>query len=78
MDAMNFILAAAFLKPIVYDSSRLWMLLPLTLAISVVFKANKLDDLRALPLASLFLWLTIIGGMIGVALALYLLIWIFI
>jgi hypothetical protein len=73
----SFILAIPFLAPITYDSSRLWMLLPLSLAVAVVYKTIKLDNLRALPVAALLLWLTIIGGMVAVAVGLYVLIWLF-
>jgi hypothetical protein len=73
----SLILALPFLTPITYDSSRLWMFLPLTLIISVVYKAIKLDDLKALTVAALFLWLTIVFGMIAVAVALYILMGLF-
>ncbi len=72
------IVATAFLQPISFDSGRLWMLLPLTLAVSVVYKTLKLDNLKALPIAAGLLWATIVGGMIGVAIALYILIWLFV
>ena len=54
-----------------------WMLLPLSLAIAVVYKTIKLENLRTLPVAALLLWLTIIGGMVAVAVGLYVLIWLF-
>jgi len=73
----SLVLALPFLTPITYDSSRLWMLLPLTLIISVVYKAIKLDDLKALPVAAIFLWLTIDFRMIAVAVGLYVLIGLF-
>jgi len=66
-----------FLKPFVYDSSRLWMLLPLTLSISVVYKTSRMDNLRALPLAILLLWATITAGMIAVAVVLYIIMYLF-
>ena len=71
-------IATAFLKPMVYDSSRLWMLLPLGLSIAVVYKTLKLDNLKTVPIAAGFLWITIIAGMIGVAAALYFIIWLFV
>ncbi len=73
----NSMLAAAFLNPIVFDGGRLWMLLPLSLAIAIVYKTLKLDDLKALPVAAFLLWITILGGMVGVAAALYVIIRIF-
>ncbi len=72
------ILSTIFLTPISFDSGRLWMLLPLTLAVAIVYKTLKLDNLKALPVAAFLLWITIVGGMIGVAIGLYLIIWIFI
>lgn len=73
----SLILALPFLSPMLFDSSRLWMLLPLTLGISIVYKATKLEDLRVLPLAALLLWLAILGGMLAVAVGLYILIYLF-
>jgi hypothetical protein len=73
----SLVLALPFLTPMTYDSSRLWMFLPLTLIISVVYKAIKVDDLKLLPIAALFLWLTIVFGMIAVAVGLYILMWLF-
>ena len=56
--------------PILWGSSRLLMLLPLALAISVVHKALKQPRLRDLPLAVLALWATIVGAMIGLGVGL--------
>lgn len=75
---LGLILAAPFLTPIVYDSGRLWMLLPLTLAISIVYKTTRVKDLRAMPLAALLLWATIVGGMLAVAVGLYIIILLFV
>lgn len=77
MHIFNSILAAVFLEPVVFDSGRLWMLLPLSLAIAIVYKTLKLEDLKAVPVAAFLLWITILGGMVGVAVALYVIIWIF-
>ncbi len=74
----SLVIATAFLTPISFDSGRLWMLLPLTLAVSIVYKTLKLDNLKALPIAAGLLWITILAGMIGVAVAIYILIWLFI
>jgi len=63
--------ATLILDPIRFDSHRLWMLLPLTLIIAVVYKATKVEDVRQLPVASLLLWLTIVGAMLGVGAGLY-------
>ncbi len=69
--------AMIFLKPMVYDSSRLWMLLPLTLAISIVYKTARVQDIRAVPFAAFLLWITILGGMLAVAIVLYALMYLF-
>jgi hypothetical protein len=77
MNIHNLIFTLAFLKPIAYDSGRFWMLLPLSLAVATVYKATRTKDLRSLPIGILLLWLTIIGGMLGVAVLLYIIILIF-
>jgi len=77
MELNHMITMLAFLKPIVCDSGRLWMLLPLSLAIATVYKTTRTKNLKTLPVAILLLWLTIIGGMVGVAIVLYLVILIF-
>ncbi len=77
MDVTSLIFALPFLQPIICDSGRLWMLLPLSLAVAIVYKATRIKDLKALPVACLLLWLTIVGGMIGVAILLYIIILIF-
>jgi hypothetical protein len=69
--------AMIFLKPMVYDSSRLWMILPLTLAISIVYKTARVQDIRAVPFAAFLLWITILGGMLAVAIALYVIMYLF-
>lgn len=71
------VVATLVLDPITYDSARLWMLPPLTLALAVVYKTVKVDDIRQMPLAALLLWLTILGGMIAVAVGLHLIVWLF-
>jgi len=53
------------------------MRLPLSLAIATVYKTTRTKNLKTLPVAILLLWLTIIGGMVGVAIVLYLVILIF-
>jgi hypothetical protein len=73
----DLVLALPFLTPMAFDASRLWMLLPLTLGISIVYKAIKLDDLKALPVAAFMLWMAIVGGMLAVAVGLYILIYLF-
>ena len=65
---------ALFLKPVALTGpQQLLLLIPLCLAVSVVYKATKLDNLRALPLAALSTWITVVVGMFAVGIALYLL-----
>ncbi len=45
---------------------RLLLLIPLCLSISVVYKTIQCERLGDIPQAILALWVTIIGGMIGV------------
>jgi hypothetical protein len=52
--------------------SRLLMLLPLVLAVSIVHKTLKQPKLKDLPLAVLALWGTIVGAMIGLGVGLLL------
>jgi hypothetical protein len=59
--------------PIFTGSSRLLMLLPLVLAISVVYKTLKQPRLKDLPVSVLALWATIVVGMIGLGIGLLLL-----
>lgn len=67
--------AALFTTGIVLTGpQRLLLMLPLCLAIAVVYKATRCRDLREVPAAALVLWVTIVLGMslVGVALwALY-------
>jgi hypothetical protein len=77
IDSSALISAFVFVKPFVYDSGRLIMLIPLALIISLVYKATRVDNVKAIPLAAFLLWITILGGMIAVAIGLYILIWIF-
>lgn len=65
---------AVFLKPVALTGpQQLFLLIPLCLAVSVVYKTTKLDNLRALPLAALSTWITVVVGMFSVGIALYLL-----
>ena len=60
------------LEPVGFDSHRIWMLLPLTLAVAVVYKTTKVARVRQLPIAALLLWLTILAGMLAVCVVLHL------
>ena len=68
---MDLLAYRLFIDPIVVGGwHKLAMLLPLSLAISVVYKATKCADVREVPLASLVLWVTIVFGMFTVGIAL--------
>ncbi len=71
------ILSAIFLTPIIWESKHLPMLLPLTLAVAIVYKTLKLDDLRILPIAAGLLWITILAAMAGITLAIYIILYLF-
>ncbi len=61
-----------FIDPIPMVSwQKLAMLLPLCLAIAIVYKTTKCRELRDVPVASLVLWVTIIIGMFAVGIGLF-------
>lgn len=61
-----------FLDPLPLDTYWLMLLPPLVLAIAVIYKAIKLDDLSLLPRQALFLAGQIVAFMILAAVALWL------
>lgn len=68
---MNAVLSSLYVDPVELEGwQRLLLLLPLCLAIAIVYKTTKCDRLRDVPLASLVLWVTIVIGMyvVGVGL----------
>lgn len=69
---MSDLLAGLFIHPIVLRDYH-FMLLPLCLAVSVVYKTTKCENVREIPLAVLASWVTIVVGMYAVGLALLLL-----
>jgi len=62
-----------FLQPLPLDAWWLILILPLTLAISVVYKTIKLDDLNQLPKQAVILWGQIVVFMVLAATGLWLL-----
>ncbi|HOA74064.1 MAG TPA: hypothetical protein PL151_04860 [Phycisphaerae bacterium] len=50
---------------------QLFMLLPLCLAVSIVYKLTKMENLREVPAAALVTWVTIVAGMFAVGIGLY-------
>lgn len=52
---------------------QLSLLLPLCLAVSIVYKLTKLENLSEVPKAALITWVTIVVGMFAVGIGLFLL-----
>lgn len=68
------VLATLFLNPMPLGRwQSIILLLPLCLAISVVYKTIKCENIREIPLASVVSWVTIVVGMYVVGVALLLL-----
>ena len=61
-----------FLDPLPWDGAWLWLMLPLVLAISIVYKAIKVDNLAHVPRQALFLAAQIVVFMVLAAAALWL------
>lgn len=65
-------LASLFITPIMFSRlAGLLMLLPLCLAVSVVYKTIKIEDLRKVPAAVVASWFTIVGGMLAIGVSIY-------
>lgn len=61
------ILAALFTESIkLQGPQRFFLMFPLCLAIAIIHKTIRMDDLTRLPKAALVLWMTIIVGMCAV------------
>jgi hypothetical protein len=68
---MNELISTFFLNPLpLVGWQRMVLLLPLCLAISIVYKTTKCERTREIPLASLVLWVTIVLGMYAVGVGL--------
>ena len=69
---MSLWLVASLSAPIPLTGlQRLLLLIPLCLSISIVYKTTRCARLGDIPLATLALWLTIIGGMVGVGVSMW-------
>lgn len=67
-------LASIFVHPVSLEPwMRVALVLPLTLAVSIVYKALRTENLRDLPAASLALWVTIVIAMYLVGIGLWVL-----
>lgn len=65
------LLATLFIEPIhISGLSRLMMMLPLSLAVAIVYKTLKLQDLKQAPLGVVALWVTMVAGMLLVGVVL--------
>jgi hypothetical protein len=65
------LLGTIFLNPLPLPGiQRMLLLLPLCLAIAIVYKTTKCARVRDIPLASLILWVTIVVGMYAVGVGL--------
>jgi len=61
------LLSQMFVEPMTFSGvSRLLMLAPLALAISIVYKTLHCERVGQIPLASLRLWATILFGMLAI------------
>jgi hypothetical protein len=70
---MSPLLSTIFLHPIeLIGWQRMVLLLPLCLAISIVYKTTKCARVGDIPMASLVLWVTIVIGMYAVGVGLLL------
>ena len=47
------------------------LMMPLCLSVAVVYKTMRLEDVRAIPVASLILWATIVLAMCAVGVGLW-------
>lgn len=65
------ILATLFVTPApIAPGVRLLLLLPLAASVSVVYKTIRCNEVREIPLASVVLWITVVGGMLAVGIVL--------
>jgi len=65
------VLATLFLNPVTLDRwQSMVLLLPLCLAVSIVYKTTKCGNVRDVPLASVVSWVTIVVGMYAVGISL--------
>jgi hypothetical protein len=62
-----------FLVPLKVWDQWYWLLLPLCLGVSIVYKSARIDSMRRLPLEALKTMVWIVSGMVAAAVALLLL-----
>ncbi len=65
-------LLAWFTTPVqITGVERLLLLLPLCFSVSIIYKATRCERIGDIPLATIALWLTVVGGMIGVGILMW-------
>ena len=69
---MTGLLAGLFTTGIdVTGRQRLLLMLPLCLAVAIVYKTTRCEKLRDMPMATFILWITIVIGMYAVGVGLW-------
>lgn len=69
---MSLLVAALFVDALpVSGHGRIALILPLCLAIAIVYKTLRMEDMRKAPMAVLPLWITIVVGMYVTGVALW-------
>ena len=65
-------LAQLFIRPMsLTGAGQFYMLLPLVMAVAVVYKTIHTRSMRDVPIAAVVLWATILTGMFAIAIGLY-------
>jgi hypothetical protein len=65
-------MATLFVNPaVIPESWQLWLLLPLCLSVSAVYKAIRVPDVRSLPIEIARMMLYLLGGLAALAAVLW-------
>jgi hypothetical protein len=62
-----------FVNPVQMGQDSLWLVLPLCAVVAVVYKTVRIRNLRRLPMQILGLWGYMIGGLVALGVAFWLL-----
>lgn len=68
--AASMLAVRLFLEPLKVWDQWYWLLLPLCLGVSIVYKSARIDSIRTLPLEALKTMVWIVSGMVVAAIAL--------
>ncbi|MFP4054563.1 MAG: hypothetical protein ACLFV7_11950 [Phycisphaerae bacterium] len=69
---MTALLATLFVHPLDLSSEAvLWLVLPLTLSVAVVYKAVRIKDVRQLPRQVAVLFVQMVAGLVALGLVLW-------